>query len=618
MNSKRGLAGVFILFFLATLAACGGGGGGGGGAAATPPTFTIGGTVSSLAGSGLVLRNNGGDSLPVVGNGAFTFSASMANGAGYNVTVQTQPANPGQTCSVTNGTGTVSGANVTGVVVNCVTHTYTVGGAISGLGAGKSVVLQNNGTNNLTPAANGSFTFTTPVADGAAYAVTVLTQPVGQTCAVTSGNGTLSGANVTDIAVACSPWTRQFGTTSNDYAQAVATDAAGNIFVAGYTDSGDMDGVGPDTLAGATDLYLAKYSANGSRAWIRQLGTSGHDFAYGVATDSGGNTYVVGTTNSDLDGAGSQVFGGGADAFIVKYDAAGTLVWIRQLGNVDYEEARGVAVDGSDNVYITGSTSGDIDNVGPQAPPAVANVFLAKYDASGTLQWVRQFGSATEEKAYGVAVSGANVYLTGYTYGDLDGAGPGGSAYIDIFLASYDTSGNQQWISQVGSNAADVGFRLAVDGGGNIYVTGYTYGDLDGAGAGTNAGGTDMVVARFNASGTLTQVTQIGTATNDFGSGIAVDAAGNVYLAGYTWANPPADYGDLQTTRINADGTIAWTRYLATPYTDGAFGLDIALRGNDIYVAGTTAGNLDGNTNAGTVGNNDAFIVKYDTSGNKQ
>lgn len=201
MNSKFGLTVVSMLFFLATLAACGGGGGRGGSAAA--PTYTIGGSVSGVTGSGLVLRNNGGDSLAISGSGAFTFSASAANGAGYSVTVQTQPANPGQTCSVTNGTGTVSGANVTGVVVNCVTHTYTVGGAITGLGAGKSVVLQNNGGNDLTVSANGSFTFTTPVADGAVYAVMVLTQPVLQACTVASANGTVSGANVTNVSVTC-------------------------------------------------------------------------------------------------------------------------------------------------------------------------------------------------------------------------------------------------------------------------------------------------------------------------------------------------------------------------------------------------------------------------------
>ena len=235
MNSKRGLAGVFILFFLAMLAACGGGGGGG--AAATPPTFTIGGTVSSLAGSGLVLRNNGGDSLPVAGNGVFTFSASMANGAGYNVTVQTQPANPGQTCSVANGTGTVSGTNVTGVSVNCVTHTYTLGGAISGLGlgAGKSVVLQNNGANSLTLAANGSFTFTTPVADGAAYAVTVLAQPALQTCTIASASGTVSVANVTNVAVTC-----VVSVALPKTGQTLCYDTVGTIACAGTGQDGEL------------------------------------------------------------------------------------------------------------------------------------------------------------------------------------------------------------------------------------------------------------------------------------------------------------------------------------------------------------------------------------------
>ena len=97
-----------------------------------------------------------------------------------------------------------------------------------------------------------------------------------------------------------------------------------------------------------------------------------------------------------------------------------------------------------------------------------------------------------------------------------------------------------------------------------------------------------------------------------------ITGPGNAYVAGYVWVDPGAgEYGDLRTTRIDANGTVAWTRSLGTPYTDGGYGLAIALHGTDVYVAGQTAGDLDGNTNA-SVGGDDAFIVKYDTSGNKQ
>ena len=165
-------------------------------------SFTIGGNVSGLgAGKSVVLLNNGGDALTRNANGSFTFATPLANGAAYAVTVGTQPV--GQTCTVSNGTGTVASANVTNVTVNCTSNTYTIGGSVSGLGAGNSVVLLNNGGDALTRNANGSFTFATPLANGAAYAVTVGTQPVGQTCSVSNGTGTVASANVTNVAVNC-------------------------------------------------------------------------------------------------------------------------------------------------------------------------------------------------------------------------------------------------------------------------------------------------------------------------------------------------------------------------------------------------------------------------------
>jgi len=178
-------------------------------------TYTIGGTVSGLTagdgGAGLVLTKNGSNDVTVNANGAFTFSAAQAAGSTYTVTVKTQPA--GQTCTVSAGTGTVAAANVTTVVVNCSAGTKTIGGTLSGLAASTSVVLTNNGSNDLTLNANGTYAFSTPLAVGATYAVAVKTQPAGQNCVVANATGTVGAANVTNANVTCSAVTRTIGGT---------------------------------------------------------------------------------------------------------------------------------------------------------------------------------------------------------------------------------------------------------------------------------------------------------------------------------------------------------------------------------------------------------------------
>lgn len=164
--------------------------------------YTIGGSVSGLSGSGLVLQNNGGDNLSVVANGSFTFGTSIQSGSSYSVSVKTQPSSPTQSCTVTNASGTAT-SNVTNVSVSCVTTVvnYTIGGALSGLSIG-TVVLENNGGNDLSLKTNGNFTFTTAIASGATYNVTVKTQPSGQFCSVSNSTGTAT-ANVTNVAVSC-------------------------------------------------------------------------------------------------------------------------------------------------------------------------------------------------------------------------------------------------------------------------------------------------------------------------------------------------------------------------------------------------------------------------------
>ena len=168
----------------------------------TDPVYTIGGTVSGLTGS-VVLTNNGADNLTVAANGSFTFATALFSGAAYSVAVATQPS--GQTCAVTNAAGTVGSAAVTSVAVSCTTNapnTFTVGGTVSGLTG--SVVLIDNGSDSLSVVTDGSFTFATPLAGGAAYSVAVATQPAGQTCAVSNGSGTVGSADVSDVTVNCS------------------------------------------------------------------------------------------------------------------------------------------------------------------------------------------------------------------------------------------------------------------------------------------------------------------------------------------------------------------------------------------------------------------------------
>ncbi|KTC92098.1 NHL repeat-containing protein [Legionella cincinnatiensis] len=165
-------------------------------------TYTIGGSISGLTASGLVLQNNGGDNLSVPANAtSFQFATPIAEGGSYAVTIQQQPT--GLTCTIDNATGSNVMANVTDISIVCSVTTYTIGGSISGLTA-DGLVLQNNGGDNLSVPANAtSFQFSTPIAEGGGYEVTVLQQPSGLKCSVNNGSGSNVMADVTDISVTC-------------------------------------------------------------------------------------------------------------------------------------------------------------------------------------------------------------------------------------------------------------------------------------------------------------------------------------------------------------------------------------------------------------------------------
>ncbi len=187
---------------LAMLAACGGGDDDG----TAPPVvgaYTVGGALSGLAaGRTVTLQNNAENDLQLSANGSFEFTTRLDHGVRYAVTIKNQPA--GQRCAVSQGTGTVT-ANVRDVQVRCenlAAATFTVGGSVTGL-SGTGLVLQNNGRDDLAVGANGGFTFATAQVGGTAYAVTVRTQPAGQSCTVANGTGTVASGHVTTVEVRC-------------------------------------------------------------------------------------------------------------------------------------------------------------------------------------------------------------------------------------------------------------------------------------------------------------------------------------------------------------------------------------------------------------------------------
>ncbi len=277
---------------LVTLLGCGGGGGG---SVTTPPSaYTVGGTVSGLNGSQLsnsvVLQDNGGNATTLTANGSFTFSGTISNGATYAVTVASQPS--GQNCTVTNGSGTIVGSNITNVTVNCQDNNYNVGATVTGLDPSTSVVLQSNGGSNLTFTANGTANFNATVPSGSTYDVTVLTQPTGETCTVTNGNGTVTNANVV-ASITCSLNT--YTISPNTYTISPNT----------YTIGGVVSGLstGNQVILQNNGGNSTAISANGLFVFSTGI-TNGSTYAVVVSSQPTGQNCTVSNGSGTVNNAG--------------------------------------------------------------------------------------------------------------------------------------------------------------------------------------------------------------------------------------------------------------------------------------------------------------------------
>jgi Galactose oxidase, central domain len=406
----------------------------------TPINYTVSGAVSGLlTGNSVTLQDNGGDNTTVSANSGFSFPTSVASGSAYAVTVLTQPS--GQTCSVSNGGGTIAGANITNVTVGCSDNSYNIGVTVSGLGA-SGLVLQDNAGDNLTISANGSVNFATPVPSGSPYAVTVLSNPTGETCTVTNGSGTVTSSNVSGIPVSCAANTYTIGgsVTGLESGSVVLEDNGGDTLT--ITSNGSFTFATAITTGGAYAVTIAT-QPTGQNCTV---------------TNGSGTVAAANITNVSVSCAGEWTWAGGSNSTTTASPVYGSLGVASSSDNPAGRLGAATWSDGSGNLWLFGGAGnsgilGDLWKYNPMAGtwewvggPNTINNF-GVYGTQGVASTGNMPGSRYAATSW--IDSSGNFWL----FGGVGYGATGGTGELNDLWEFNPAAGTWEWVS--GTTAAN-------------------------------------------------------------------------------------------------------------------------------------------------------------------
>lgn len=292
-------------------------------------------------------------------------------------------------------------------------------------------------------------------------------------------------------------WAGRFGATLDDYINSIDLDADGNIYITGlFANTVDFNPAIDTytmTSAGKDDAFICKLSKHGIFQWAHRLGGPEDDQANSISVDAIGNVYIIGEYRATVDlntGPLTELHtatDSGLDIFVLKLESAGNFIWANSIGGKDAEHGMTIKVDNSGNLFLAGAFKDSVDfDSGPGETilyePGRGDIFVARYDTSGILVWVKQIGSSDFDIALSIdADANGNVYTTGYFMRATDfdpGTGtfildPGSVYHADAFISKLDYNGNFVWAERIGGAGSDYGRSIAVNPTGNIYACGF-------------------------------------------------------------------------------------------------------------------------------------------------
>ncbi len=273
-------------------------------------------------------------------------------------------------------------------------------------------------------------------------------------------------------------WVQQIGGTDADHAGGIAVDAIGNCYVTGSFLGNPRFATTNLSGGSRYDVFVAKYDTFGGFQWTRQAGGTNHDAAYGVGVDAEGSCYISGSFYGPASFGSITLHGiaeRSSDIFVAKLDRNGVFQWARAAGQSNDDGSSGLAVDSSGNCYVVGTTVGAIFGSLFVNGHGREDAFVAKYDTDGIVEWVRLIGGPNYDYGQAVAVDKAgNCYVSGdfQETADFGGTNLTSVGLLDVFIAKYDRSGTLQWAQSGGGGNTDQGFGIAVDDSLNVYQTG--------------------------------------------------------------------------------------------------------------------------------------------------